>query len=76
MRGVPVGSNHLGAVNSHMVLGRIFVVAQWHSHSFNPKVPADREMTAMSTFLTSFAEKLTVYENYETQDAHDKAMGQ
>ena len=28
----------------------------------------------ISTYLTGYAERLTHYENYETQDAHDKAM--
>jgi anoctamin-10 len=42
--------------------------------TFTPVVLLTLSIPPTSTFLTSFAEKLTAYENYETQDAHDKAM--
>jgi anoctamin-10 len=41
---------------------------------FSPVVLLTLCVPPMSAFLTSFAEKLTNFENYETQDAHDKAM--
>lgn len=42
--------------------------------TFTPVILLTLAVPPMSNFLTSFAEKLTVYENYKTQDAHDKAM--
>ncbi|OCT51270.1 plasma membrane stress response protein [Cladophialophora carrionii] len=41
---------------------------------FLPTILLTLAVPTMSNFLTGFAEKLTYYENYETQDAHDKAM--
>ena len=42
--------------------------------TFTPVILLTLAVPPMSTFLTSFAERLTFFENYETQDAHDKAM--
>ena len=41
---------------------------------FLPTILLTLSVPTMSNFLTGFAERLTNYENYETQDAHDKAM--
>lgn len=42
--------------------------------TFTPVILLTLAVPPMSAFLTSFAERLTDFENYETQDAHDKAM--
>jgi anoctamin-10 len=42
--------------------------------TFTPTILLTLAVPPMSNFLTSFAEKLTYYENYETQHSHDKAM--
>ncbi|KAK6383922.1 hypothetical protein LTS17_003214 [Exophiala oligosperma] len=41
---------------------------------FLPTIILTLLVPAVSNYLTQFAERLTYYENYETQDAHDKAM--
>ena len=41
---------------------------------FTPTIILTLAIPPMSNYLTSFASKLTFFENYETQDAHDKAM--
>jgi anoctamin-10 len=41
---------------------------------FTPTILLTLAVPPTSNFLTSFASKLTMYENYETQEAHDKAM--
>ena len=41
---------------------------------FLPTILLSTLVPTITTYLTSFAEKLTDYENYETQSAHDKAM--
>ena len=41
---------------------------------FTPTLLLTLTVPQMSSYLTSFAERLTFFENYETQDAHDKAM--
>jgi anoctamin-10 len=41
---------------------------------FVPTVLLTTLVPTISTFLTSFATRLTDYENYETHDAYDKAM--
>jgi anoctamin-10 len=41
---------------------------------FLPTILLTLAVPTMSNFLTGFAERLTNFENYETQDAHDKAM--
>lgn len=42
--------------------------------TFTPTIILTLTVPTMSGYLTSFAERLTMYENYKTQDAHDKAM--
>jgi hypothetical protein len=44
--------------------------------TFIPTVILTALIPTLSTFLTGFAEKLTVLENYETQDAHQAAFVQ
>lgn len=41
---------------------------------FTPTVLLVVSIPAVSNYLTQYAERLTNYENYETQGAHDKAM--
>lgn len=41
---------------------------------FLPTIILTLAVPTISTFLTGFAERLTDYENYETQGAHDRAM--
>ena len=41
---------------------------------FLPTIILTLAVPTMSNFLTSFAERLTTYENYETQESYDKAM--
>ena len=41
---------------------------------FTPTILLTLAVPPMSNYLTSYASKLTFFENYETQDAHDKAM--
>lgn len=41
---------------------------------FLPTIILTLAVPTISNYLTKFAEQLTYYENYETQDAHDKAM--
>lgn len=41
---------------------------------FLPTIILTLAVPTISNFLTQFAEKLTAYENYETQEAHDKAI--
>ncbi|KIX02754.1 uncharacterized protein Z518_08696 [Rhinocladiella mackenziei CBS 650.93] len=41
---------------------------------FLPTIILTLAVPTISTFLTQFAERLTLYENYETQESHDKAM--
>jgi len=41
---------------------------------FLPTILLTLSVPTITNYLTSFAEKLTFYENYETQDAHDQAM--
>ena len=42
--------------------------------TFTPTILLTLAVPPMSSYLTSFAEKLTFYENHETQEGHDKAM--
>jgi hypothetical protein len=42
--------------------------------TFLPTIILTLAVPAISNYLTQFAERLTKFENYETQDAHDKAM--
>ncbi|KIW95709.1 uncharacterized protein Z519_04294 [Cladophialophora bantiana CBS 173.52] len=41
---------------------------------FLPTILLTLAVPTISNYLTGFAERLTFYENYETQDAHDRAM--
>ncbi|KAL2422123.1 hypothetical protein ABEF95_010231 [Exophiala dermatitidis] len=41
---------------------------------FTPTIILTLAVPAISNYLTQFAEKLTFYENYETQEAHDRAV--
>ncbi|EXJ92814.1 hypothetical protein A1O3_01368 [Capronia epimyces CBS 606.96] len=41
---------------------------------FTPTIILTLAVPAISNYLTQFAEKLTFYENYETHEAHDRAM--
>ncbi|RMD40175.1 hypothetical protein DV735_g4959, partial [Chaetothyriales sp. CBS 134920] len=42
--------------------------------TFTPTILLTLAVPPTSNYLTSFAEKLSIYENYETQDAYDKAV--
>lgn len=42
--------------------------------TFTPTILLTLAVPPVSNFLTHFAERLTFYENYKTQDAHDKAL--
>lgn len=41
---------------------------------FLPTIILTLAIPTMSNYLTQFAERLTFFENYETQESHDKAM--
>ncbi|KAK4942302.1 hypothetical protein LTR10_017909 [Elasticomyces elasticus] len=41
---------------------------------FLPTIILTLAVPTITNYLTQFAERLTFFENYETQDAHDKAM--
>lgn len=41
---------------------------------FTPTIILTLAVPTISTHLTKFAERLTFYENYETQEAHDRAV--
>ena len=42
--------------------------------TFTPTILLTLAVPPVSNYLTSFAEKLTFFENYQTQESHDKAM--
>lgn len=42
--------------------------------TFTPTIILTLAVPTISTYLIGIAERLTAFENYETQDAHDKAM--